>query len=71
MRQNLLDAGCSQSQADTILSLHSAGMLDEAKQWLLRHRLFLMEELHADQRRLDCLDYLLRNMDKEERMQKQ
>lgn len=71
MRQNLLDAGCSQSQADTILSLHSAGMLDEAKQWLLRHRLFLMEELHADQRRLDCLDYLLRNMDKEEKMQKQ
>ena len=71
MWQNLLDAGCSQSQADTILSLHSAGMLDEAKQWLLRHRLFLMEELHADQRRLDCLDYLLRNMDKEERMQKQ
>lgn len=71
MRQNLLDAGCSQSQADTILSLHSAGMLDEAKQWLLRHRLFLMEELHADQRRLDCLDYLLRNMDKEERMPSQ
>ena len=67
----MLDAGCSQSHADTILSLHSAGMLDEAKQWLLRHRLFLMEELHADQRRLDCLDYLLRNMDKEERMQKQ
>ena len=71
MRQNLLDAGCSQSQADTILSLHSAGMLDEAKQWLLRHRLFLMEELHTDQRRLDCLDYLLRNMDKEERMPSQ
>ena len=71
MRQNLLDAGCSRSQADTILSLHNAGRVAEAKQWLLRHRLFLMEELHADQRRLDCLDYLLHNMDKEERMQKQ
>ena len=69
MRQNLLDAGCSQNQADTILSLYSAGRMDEAKQWLLRHRGFLLEELHAGQRRLDCLDYLLRNMDKEERVQ--
>ena len=71
MRQNLLDAVCSRSQVDTILSLHSAGRMEEAKQWLLRHRCFLMEELHADQRRLDCLDYLLRNMDKEERMPSQ
>lgn len=69
MRQNLLDAGCSQNLADTILSLYSAGRMDEAKQWLLRHRCFLLEELHAGQRRLDCLDYLLRNMDKEERVQ--
>jgi len=69
MRQNLLDAGCSQNQADTILSLYSAGRMDEAKQWLLRQRCFLLEELHAGQRRLDCLDYLLRNMDKEERVQ--
>lgn len=69
MLQNLLDAGCSPSQADTILALHSAGRLSEAKEWILRQRHLLMEELHAGQRRLDCLDYLLHKLEKEKEVQ--
>ena len=53
--QNLKDANCSQ---DFIEKFIHAGK--EAKTKLLaKHRKLLLNELHINQKRIDCLDYLI------------
>ena len=54
------DAGCTDEEIRKARRLHEAGDTDA----LLRHfrlcRCSRMEELHESQRRVDCLDYLIR-----------
>lgn len=55
-RRNLCDAGCSEE----FQNRYAAASTDaERLRQLRRRRHELLNEIHADQRRLDCLDYLI------------
>ena len=62
---NLLDAGCSDKSAAFIDQLVQAGRLSDALHEMKVIRCDLMEALHQSQRRVDCLDYLIRQTEKE------
>ncbi len=63
-RQCLADIGCSPDRISRLAELMEAGRLTEAKQRLRRLRCELMEELHACQRRVDQLDWLIRETER-------
>lgn len=63
--QNLIDAGCGEEFiAEFIENFRKENITRELK--LLRlHRHLLLEKLHTEQKRIDCLDYLVYRMTKE------
>ncbi len=63
-RQCLTDIGCSSERISRLAELVEAGRLTEAKQRLRCLRCELMDELHACQRRVDQLDWLIRETDR-------
>jgi len=63
-RQCLTDIGCKPERASCLIELMEADRLTEAKQQLRCLRCDLMEELHACQRRVDQLDWLIRETEK-------
>ena len=65
MKQNLIDAGCTEASADDVERLYQNGQKTEAMRKLQLLRCDLMEELHRSQRKVDCLDFLIRQTEKE------
>ena len=65
VKNNLLNAGCSEESAVIVERLCSAGRLDDALHQMRVIRCDLMEELHQSQRKVDCLDHLIRQTEKE------
>lgn len=65
MKQNLQDAGCSDSVIKEIMKLSESGMITEALQKIKKERCRLMDELHKSGRKVDCLDFLIRQTEKE------
>jgi len=63
-RQCLADIGYGPDQIDRLAELVEAGRLTEAKQRLRCLRCELMEELHVCQRRVDQLDWLIRETER-------
>ena len=63
-RQCLTDIGCSPEKIRHLAELMEAGRLKEAKQRLRCLRCDLMEELHICQRRVDQLDWLIRETER-------
>lgn len=62
---NLIDAGCEESLVREYAKLEDA---DARMRWLRAYRRGLLDGIHTEQRKLDCLDYLifsLRNQEKE------
>ena len=57
---NMDDAGCSGADIERVRRLHEAGFDDEIVRRLRRCRCDLMEELHRSQRKVDCIDHLIR-----------
>ncbi len=66
IRRNLSDAGCSASQIIQFLELGEQRKRQEQYQLLSRQRALLLEELHQDQYKIDCLDYMVFTMQKED-----
>ena len=62
---NLLDAGCSKESAATVERLCNERRLDDALHQMRVLRCYLMEDLHKVQRKVDCLDHLIRQIEKE------
>ena len=62
--QNLQAAGCSLDMVETCLKLRAQGRQKESFHLLCRQRRRLLEIIHEDQKRLDCLDYLIFSMKK-------
>lgn len=56
--QNLKDAGCKKLLIEQILALD----LKEQLKLLAKHRANLLDELHKNQKQIDCLDYLVFNL---------
>ena len=68
VKHNLLDAGCSDEAAAFVDQLYQAGRISDALLKMKMIRCDLMDELHKSQRKVDCLDYLIRQTEKEIRM---
>ena len=65
LRQNLVDAGCGQDTIQQCMNLARQKKLREMKRILTLHRRTLLDMLHADKKRIDCLDYLVYHIDKQ------
>ena len=57
---NLSDAGCGRSELQKARLLYEAGDTAELIRYFRKCRCSRMEELHESQRRVDCLDFLIR-----------
>ena len=61
---NLADAGCDNEQIEQFMDLLKSGRKEAGLSLLAKHRRFLLDCYHADQKKIDCLDYLVYRMQK-------
>ena len=57
---NLTDAGCGSEELEKAERLYEAGDMKALIRYFRKCRCSRMEELHESQRRVDCLDFLIR-----------
>ncbi len=57
--QNLKDAGCNQVMIEQFLGYVKEGQTDEQLRLLIGQRKTLLERVHVEERKIDCLDYLV------------
>ena len=62
--QCMTDIGLSKENADYVTALLNAGRKDEARKRLRVLRCKMMDELHNCQRKVDQLDWLIRETEK-------
>jgi len=67
--QNLVDAGCDADTIEKFFDLYVKGKTGEQLRLLSKQRRRLMEKVHEEQRKLDCLDYLIYQIKKKEESQ--
>lgn len=65
VKQNLRDAGCSDEFVVTFMQVWGTGTLQEQLQLRSRQRCVLLDSVHAAQKKLDCLDYLRYQLQKQ------
>lgn len=65
VRQNLLDAGCRDELASQLCDLLAQGNQKEAMKLIARHRKQVLDCCHAEQKKIDCLDYLVYQLEHE------
>ena len=59
---NLKDVGCSDMLIEQFLNLLQIGTQKERLRLLNEHRNSLLDSIHDNQKKLDCLDYLIFEM---------
>lgn len=62
--QNLQDAGCDTGTISKFMKEIKAGNVDIGLKLLAAHRRSLLDELHKEQKQIDCLDYLVYQIEK-------
>ena len=62
--QNLKDAGCSACIISDFMEDLKEGRTAEGLKLLAVHRRSLLNHLHEEQKRIDCLDYLVWQMER-------
>jgi len=62
--QGLSDAGCSAEAAKKIGALFETGSYDEMLHQMKKQRCVLVDQMHESQRRVDRMDFLIRNQEK-------
>ncbi len=67
LRENLSDAGCDPELIQRFMALAEQGQEAEGLALLAKHRKHLLDCCHAEQKKIDCLDYLVYQMKKEVR----
>ncbi len=63
--QNLKDADCNQELIDRFFSFSNEGKIFEQLKLLAQHKSSLLDNLHRCQKQIDCLDYLIFNIEQE------
>ncbi len=63
--QNLKDAGCTEDFVEKFMSLQENKDTTGQLKLLFSHRKYLLEQLHREERHIDCLDYLIYHMQSE------
>ena len=59
---NLVDAGCGNELIEQFMDFLKTGRKEAGLSLLTEHRRYLLDCYHADQKRIDCLDYLIYKM---------
>lgn len=62
--QNLEDAGCDAGTVERFLSLMEGGRTEAQLELLSAQRRRLLDRVHREERRIDCLDYLVYQIQK-------
>ena len=57
--QNLKDAGCNEQTIECFMNQLNNDRLSEGICLLNKHRCCLLTNFHQEQKRIDCLDYLI------------
>lgn len=57
--ENLRDAGCSSSQIECFLDWQEEERTADQLSMLSEHRKQLLDNVHREEKRIDCLDYLV------------
>ncbi|MDE6259829.1 MAG: hypothetical protein K2M42_03040 [Oscillospiraceae bacterium] len=65
LRENLKDAGCDQETICRCEVLARGEKKAELMRALSLHRRALLDAVHENQRRIDCLDYLIYQIEKQ------
>ena len=65
LRQNLLDAGCGSDTVQQCMDLIKKQESAELLRLLSRHRRELLDTVHQSEKRIDCLDYLIYQIEKQ------
>ncbi|MDE7261661.1 MAG: hypothetical protein K2N78_06330 [Oscillospiraceae bacterium] len=65
LRQNLLDAGCGSDTVQQCMDLVKKRECSELLRLLSRHRRELLDTVHQNEKRIDCLDYLIYQIEKQ------
>lgn len=63
--RNLKDSGCGEEIIKAFVEDLRERKISEGLKILEAHRRVLLDELHKEQKRIDCLDYLVYKMKKE------
>ncbi len=56
--ENLRDAGCPDSFIEEFLDAYASGAPEAQRRLLERQRRCILDQLHAEQKRLECFDFL-------------
>lgn len=62
--QNLKDAGCSQEIIRHFMECMEQGDLKSQLRLMEGHRQCLLDKVHEEEKKIDCLDYLVYQMEK-------
>ena len=65
--QNLEDAGCDPETVAQFMEAGMAGNRQNQLKLLEQHRKRLLESVHQNEKRIDCLDYLVFQMNQEQK----
>ena len=63
--QNLKDAGCDEDKIIAFLKDIREEKISDGLKLLSSHRCLLLDHLHKDQKQIDCLDYLVYQLEKQ------
>lgn len=69
LRQNLIDAGCDQALVQRCIALTHEEKTIELLRILSRHRRALLDTIHLRQKQIDCLDYFVYKLKKEQHLE--
>ncbi|WP_052431013.1 hypothetical protein [Robinsoniella peoriensis] len=64
--QNLKDAGCSEEEIQNCMLDKEKGRISDLRTFLMKHKNCMIQEIHSKQKEVDCVDYLLYQIEKEE-----
>ena len=67
--RNLIDAGCNEATTNQCMLLLQAGKKSDMLPILSKHRAALLNSVHKGQKQIDCLDYLIYRIRREENIQ--
>ena len=62
--QNLKDAGCDEDMIAAFIKAIRAEKISDGLKLLSIHRRSILNHLHEDQKQIDCLDYLVYQLEK-------
>lgn len=66
IHQCLIDSGCGENEIQICMSLLQQGEIQKLRDQLSAYKKCLMNEIHKKQKEVDCVDYLIHSLGKEQ-----